>query len=614
MKPYPSRHRSGAPFRRLAGTLFALALLGGWACAAQPDAETAPPPAERAAPAPAPEAPEAAPAPAPLPTGGGALEAAAGEAYKRSQEEEAEDEDELERALRELEMQAKAGEGQPAPATPPQPEPPDGKWLVDDEGREYFVKEVAKVEGRYRRLEDGRVRLPGGFAVDVAGETEDAFLVKIYKVEPVAPPPSDAPTPEQIAAVEAAHEASLPTRNTLSFRELDRGLPRGGQWRNGFDVADINGDGHLDIVHGPPRKGFTGPFLFLGDGAGGWRQWEGASLPEAPYDYGDAEAADFDGDGHEDLAFAVHLGGLIAMRGDGEGHFERWSQGLTLVPGGTVDPEVFVTRTVAAVDWDDDGLLDLVALSEGPRHPKATERQDVTTPDGLAVFRNNGDGSWTNLGRLGEAAGLFGDSLAVGDFDADGRIDLVAGSNAIGRRELLFLNREGSAVESAKLEAIPPGAIVWSVGVADFDGDGRDDLAVAATGYEVQDWWGSLQVLLNRPAEDGGLAFTRVLLAGGRDNAAERVTALGTGDLDGDGRADLVASTATGDVRVFLGDGEGGFHREEAGPVEEPSGCRGYHVRLADLDSDGRDEIVASFAGDSCPGAGSLRVWKPVPE
>src|SRR5262245_42878837 len=95
---------------------------------------------------------------------------------------------------------------------------------------------------------------------------------------------------ERSSAVETA------ALRSLVFEPFGRGLPTRGQWRNGFAVADMNGDGHPDIVHGPPRKVRGGPVVFLGDGRGGWTVWKDARFPAAPYDYGTAAVADFNGD------------------------------------------------------------------------------------------------------------------------------------------------------------------------------------------------------------------------------------------------------------------------------------------------------------------------------
>ena len=92
--------------------------------------------------------------------------------------------------------------------------------------------------------------------------------------------------------------------------------------------ADMNGDGHPDIIHGPPRKApGAGPVIFLGDGKGSWSRWREARFPPLAYDYGDVQVGDFNGDGHQDLAFAVHLRSLIALLGDGKGGFRNASEG-----------------------------------------------------------------------------------------------------------------------------------------------------------------------------------------------------------------------------------------------------------------------------------------------
>jgi hypothetical protein len=108
------------------------------------------------------------------------------------------------------------------------------------------------------------------------------------------------------------------------------------------------------------------------------------------------------------------------------------------------------------------------------------------------------------------------------------------------------------------------------------------------------------------------------------EEGKETVWALAAGDLDGDHHTDLVAMTGDSRVIILLGDGKGGFVQQDTGITEPIEGCRGYELALADLDHDGRAEIVAGFAGEpsgipgvleepGCPDGGSLRVWKPVP-
>jgi hypothetical protein len=114
---------------------------------------------------------------------------------------------------------------------------------------------------------------------------------------------------------------------------------------------------------------------------------------------------------------------------------------------------------------------------------------------------------------------------------------------------------------------------------------------------------------------------TRLIAAyDGKDN----MWSLDSGDLDGDGKLDLVATSERGNVLVFLGDGKGGFAREESPELDPPDLCRGYGLKLTDLDGDGRAEIIAGFAGETevlleflghtrCDSGGALRVWKAAP-
>src|SRR4029453_9919415 len=110
--------------------------------------------------------------------------------------------------------------------------------------------------------------------------------------------------------------------NRWRLEEFGRGLPQRGQWREGFAVVDFDGDGNLDIVHGPPRKGSPVPVVFLGDGHGNWRQQALKSSRPGGYDYGDVAVADFNRDGRLDVVLGIHLRGLVVLVAGGAGPSE----------------------------------------------------------------------------------------------------------------------------------------------------------------------------------------------------------------------------------------------------------------------------------------------------
>lgn len=500
---------------------------------------------------------------------------------------------------------------QDAPEERPPLEPPDGEWLTDDEGRQYFVVSVPKIEGRYKRTGENRVRLWHGIPYHVEEELEDAFRVKIYKVEPIERS-DDGPSPEEIAAFEATMEVDLPTVDRLELTGFGRGLPESGQWRQGFDVADMNGDGHLDIVHGPPRKGSPRPVIFLGDGSGDWRLWEEAVFPPAPYDYGDVAAGDLNGDGDVDLILAMHLRGFLALVNDGSGNFTPWSEGLEIRRSGGEKRNIFTSRAIELSDWNGDGRPDLVALSEGPPHPKAMEREIVEGPRGTRIFLNRGDGSWSPM-VTSEADPAYGDALVVADFDADGSPDVATSASVFGLDRIVRLGAGAGSLEPVAVGVLRGPGYIWGITAADFDGDGLDDLAVGYSVHKHGERWQAVDALLGRPESEGeGLTWERRAVAASKE-PGDRVTALTAGDLDGDGRPDLVAGTLDGRILLYLGDGDGGFGLEEEPALSRPRpGCRSYHLRLADLDADGADELVSAFAGEKCPGGGSLEAWDAV--
>ncbi|AKU92745.1 hypothetical protein AKJ08_3132 [Vulgatibacter incomptus] len=389
-------------------------------------------------------------------------------------------------------------------------------------------------------------------------------------------------------------------------------MPAAGQWRNGFDVADLNGDGELDIVHGPARKTFPlRPVIYLGDGHGNWRAWKEATFPPVDFDYGDVRAADLDGDGVLDLAFAVHLKGVAAFRHDGHGHFSSLGRGLDLEVGAP-----FGSRTLLTTDLGDDGRQAILALSDGPRPPSKSDRG--ATSLGVRLFTltgRNGPGNAQRDWKLDALATtaldrLFGDSFALGDIDGDGMKDLAVGSNTLGETRVLFRWAAGAFVP-VPLDGLRERGLIRSVALADLDGDSRDDLVVAYAQSEGETWFVGVDVFFNRMG-----TFERREIA--REESRNGYTALAVCNFDGvnAGRS-LAVARDDGTISLFAADGRGFVTQDLRVPNAGHEGCRGYRVRCVDLNHDGKDELLASFAGesdglsetDACASQGALKVW-----
>ncbi len=501
-------------------------------------------------------------------------------------------------------------------------EPQDVEWLVDDSGRSYFIQKRPKSQP-YKRLATGRIMIVYGGEFDLAGEDDENLWLKIYRLEdrasrPDALPP---PTPAELAASAATFQAPISTVDRLHLKAFDAGLPTHGLWRNGFDLADIDGDGEIDFVHGPMRRGGDQPKIFLGDGHGSWRPYR-ATVPPGLLDYGDVKVADFNHDGKADLAFASHLRGVAVFVGDGTGRFSAWREGLPfVVPKAGYDGSGFSSRRIEVLDWNKDGRPDLLALSEGPRITVvgAGKSSKVTGADlrqevfGPKLFLNKGDGTWEALRETVARQEIFGDDLAVADFDGNGSPDFLTSTNAMGREDLLYL--QGKAVggpwSSVELP-LRPRAYVNALAVGDFDRDRRPDIALTYTSFELGVARVGLDLYLSRR---GGQWERRPVFV--RDGRLA-LSALDAGDLNGDKLTDLVATDHDGFFFLFLGDGKGGFVLEASPEAQQPRGpCRGYGLRMLDIDRDGKAEIVASYAGESdalwdphrCPGGGGVAAW-----
>ncbi len=142
-------------------------------------------------------------------------------------------------------------------------------------------------------------------------------------------------------------------------------------------------------------------------------------------------------------------------------------------------PEKYLIETMGSgcgwIDYDQNGLLDLY-LVNGAATRVYTPKRTLSS----ALYRNNGDGTFTDVTRAAGVAaeGLFGMGVAVGDFDNDGFPDLFV--LGYGRCILYHNNGDGTFTDvTARAGAENAGRWASSAGWFDYDNDGRLDLVIA---------------------------------------------------------------------------------------------------------------------------------------
>jgi len=203
--------------------------------------------------------------------------------------------------------------------------------------------------------------------------------------------------------------------------------------------------------------------------------------------------------------------------------------------------------TIVAADFNGDGKIDLAVSDPG---------EPGSTAGGVAVLLGNGDGTFQTAKYF--PAGPNPGSLAAADFNGDGKIDLAAASTS--GASLVILTGNGDGTFQAPTTYAPGGdsqATPATILALDVNGDGRPDLAIANHGF-VTVPNSSVSVLLNT-----GISFRAAF------NAPLKLPLqpdyLGWGDLNGDGHRDLVAvSTEASALIVLYGNGDGTFQAPSA--------------------------------------------------
>lgn len=275
-------------------------------------------------------------------------------------------------------------------------------------------------------------------------------------------------------------------------------------------LADMDGDGYLDIV--------TSTKLFLNDGTGNIDVGLSYSGEVAIHH---VAVGDVDGDGSLD---AVSIGPYqtpIVFLNDGVGN-------LIL---DTLPPEQppYTLQSVALGDLDRDGALDVVA---------GVSQLLPGLGASVEIFMNDGSGKFVSAGLIGGNG--YGDDVAVGDMNGDGKLDII--SSELGRN---WVRLQGDENDFDAAIEFGQGNRVVNMSVTDMDGDGDLDVIVGVDGYYADS---RNMVYLNDGA--GNLTTRRDF---GVESDNEHFIAVG--DMDGDGDADIsVANHGHNQIAIYAND------------------------------------------------------------
>ncbi len=364
----------------------------------------------------------------------------------------------------------------------------------------------------------------------------------------------------------------------------------GGTYTRSVALADINGDDKLDVLaasqtdQGGQWQDGGVVSVLLGNGDATFQpafaytsgQYAGISLA----------VTDLNRDGKLDVVMANECvnnyscltGGVSVYLGNGDG---------TLVGAPNYNPGGWAALSVAVADVDADGKLDLLVT-------EACNNNNSCSTGIVSVLLGNGDGTFKPAVQY-DSAGQDSFAIVAGDVNGDGKLDLLianecAQSNC-SNASISVLLGNGDGTFQAATAYSTNGLDTLSLATGDVNGDGKIDI-VTTNECDSNCTNGSLSVLLGNG--DGSFQTAVPYNSGG-----QYAFSIAIADLNGDGKSDLVAANqcatsgdcSTGNVVVLLGNGDGTFQ-----PAVSYGSGGGYAfaVAVGDLNGDGKADVVVT--------------------
>jgi hypothetical protein len=325
----------------------------------------------------------------------------------------------------------------------------------------------------------------------------------------------------------------------------------------GAAIADVNGDGKLDLV--------SRSQVFLADGAGGFLSPTSLVSPNpgAPFCggfEGMVAVGNLNGNSMPEIVTADCASNTVTLYvNNGNGTFQA---GTALAAGS--NPTTVIIR-----DADGDGRNDIIAAGAD-----------------LTILAGDGTGTFQTA-RTGYA---FGGYLwvrpVVADFNGDGKADILVPEYMPDYDfSLTYLQNTGTGSFNAATDYYSPAppageaAYGFDIASADFNGDGQPDFVLGNSGSA------SVGVTVFLAGSGGGLQPAVNYGTGGALNY------VATGDFNGDGKQDIVASDAvTSEIALFLGNGSGTFQDEPGFPAASSGGA--YGMVVGDFNGDHKPDIA----------------------